>query len=61
MYHERTKHFASKYHFIRDWVESGEVEVLKIPSSRNPADMLTKVIPVTKFNEALRLLNVIEA
>lgn len=61
VYHERTKHFASKYHFIRDWVESGEVEVPKIPSSRNPADMLTKVIPVTKFNEALRLLNVIEA
>jgi len=49
MFHERTKHIAVKYHFIRDVIENGDVEVLKIHTSQNPADMLTKVIPVQKF------------
>ena len=61
VYHERTKHVATKYHFIRDWIACGEVEVLKIPTSRNPADVLTKVVPVNKFNSALELLKVTEA
>ena len=56
VFHERTKHVARKFHFIRDVIEEGEVEVLKIHTSRNPADMLTKCIPVHKFEAALELL-----
>lgn len=59
MFHERTKHVARKYHFIRDVIEDGEVEVLKIHTLRNPADMLTKCIPVHKFEAASELLKVI--
>lgn len=55
-FHERTKHVAVKYHFIRDVIEDGEVEVNKIHTSRNPADILTKTIPVNKFVAALDLL-----
>ncbi|CAA7042283.1 unnamed protein product [Microthlaspi erraticum] len=46
LFHERTKHIAVKYYFIRDMIDDGEVEVLKIHTSRNPADILTKVVPV---------------
>ena len=56
VFHERTKHVARKFHFIRDVIEEGEVEVLKIHTSRNPADMLTKCIPVHTFEAALELL-----
>ena len=56
MFHERTKHMAVKYSFVRDIVEEGEIEVLKIHTSRNPANMLTKCIPVQKFEAALELL-----
>lgn len=40
-------------------IEDGEVEVLKIHTLRNPADMLTKCIPVHKFEAASELLKVI--
>ena len=58
-FHERTKHIAIKYYFIRDVIEEGEVEVLKIHTSRNPADMLTKGIPVQKFEAALEFLKLL--
>ncbi|CAA7015794.1 unnamed protein product [Microthlaspi erraticum] len=58
VFHERTKHMAVKYNFIRDIIEEGTVEVVKIHTSRNPADILTKVVPVSKFREALDLLRV---
>lgn len=61
VFHERTKHMAARYNFIRDIVEKKEVEVLKIHTSKNPADILTKVVPVSKFNAALGLLRVIQA
>lgn len=61
VFHERTKHIATKYHFIRDVIAEGEVEVLKVHTSRNPADVLTKVVPVSKFKSALDMLKVTQA
>lgn len=60
-YHERTKHVARKFHFIRDIVENGEVDVQKVHTSRNPADILTKVVSVSKFRSALDLLKILKA
>jgi len=40
-------------------IEEGSVEVLKIHTSRNPADMLTKGIPVQKFEAALEFLKLL--
>ena len=59
--HERTKHVARKFHFIRDIVENGEVDVQKVHTSRNPADILTKVVSVSKFRSALDLLMILKA
>ena len=61
VFHERTKHMAAKYNFIRDIIDKKEVEVVKIHTSRNPADILTKVVPVSKFNAALSLLKIARA
>lgn len=46
VFHLQTKHIATKYHFIRDLIEVGEVQVLKIATANNPADIFTKVLPV---------------
>lgn len=59
-FHGRTKHVAIKFNFIRDVVEEGDVEVLKIHTSENPADLLTKSIPVQKFVAALDFLKLLE-
>jgi hypothetical protein len=47
--HERTKQIEIKYHYVRDEVEKGKLKVCKIHTLDNPADMLTKPVPVAKF------------
>ena len=59
MFHERTKHIDVCLHFVRDIVSQGIVKIEKISTLTNPADMLTKTIPVGKFEQALNLLNVL--
>ena len=61
VFHEHTKHMGVRHDFIREVIDEGEVEVLKIHTSRNPADILMKVVPVSKFNAALSLLKVTQA
>ena len=56
MYHERTKHIDVRLHFIRDIIAEGVIKVKKICTDVNPADILTKVVPIDKFRNALDLL-----
>jgi hypothetical protein len=58
MYHERTKHIDVRYHFIREILAAGDIVVSKIGTKDNPADMLTKPLPATKFVHCLDLVNV---
>lgn len=51
VYHERTKHIDVRYNFIRDVVADGSLKLSKINTKENPADLLTKSIPVKKFEE----------
>ncbi|GJR52307.1 retrovirus-related pol polyprotein from transposon TNT 1-94 [Tanacetum coccineum] len=44
-FHERMKHINMRYHFIREIVESKEIEVAKIGTTDNAADAFTKVVP----------------
>lgn len=60
VFHERKKHIEVKMHFIRDMITGGELQVSKVHTSENPADIFTKVLPVSKFKQLLGLLNVSE-
>ncbi|GJS48325.1 retrovirus-related pol polyprotein from transposon TNT 1-94 [Tanacetum coccineum] len=53
VYHARTKHIDVRYHFIREILEEGGVRIQKIHTSKNPADMLTKVVAGIKINEVV--------
>ena len=44
-YHERTKHIRTKFNFIREVISAGEVVVVKVHTSLNLADILTKCAP----------------
>jgi hypothetical protein len=48
MFHQRTKHTDIKYHYGRDVVAQGKLKVCKINTHDNPADMMTKPVPVAK-------------
>ena len=56
VYHARTKHIDVKYYFVRDVLEDGDIEVKRIHTKDNPADMFTKVVPEVKFNHCKNLL-----
>ncbi|GAB2280544.1 hypothetical protein Dimus_039416 [Dionaea muscipula] len=58
VHHERTKHIDIKYHYVRDTVAAGTLEISKIPTEENPADMGTKVLNVGKFEHCLKLLHI---
>ncbi|KAG8485343.1 hypothetical protein CXB51_021504 [Gossypium anomalum] len=56
MFHERTKHIDVRYHFVRDIIARGDIVVSKISTHENPADMMTKSLPITKFEHCLDLV-----
>ncbi|XP_048615745.1 secreted RxLR effector protein 161-like [Brassica napus] len=56
--HEKTKHIATKFNFIRDLGEAGDILLNKIHTNLNPADFLTKTVPGQKFQLCCELLNV---
>ncbi|GJX28379.1 retrovirus-related pol polyprotein from transposon TNT 1-94 [Tanacetum coccineum] len=56
MFHERTKHINVRYHFIREIVESKEIEVAKIGTKDNVVNAFTKVVPGPKFKYCKEIL-----
>ena len=56
VYHERTKHVDVRFHFVRDRIAEGEVDLKKVPTEDNPADLGTKIVTNTKFKHCLNLL-----
>ena len=46
-FHERTKHIGIRYHYVRTAIEAGYINLSYIPTTDNPADILTKALPRT--------------
>jgi len=44
-YHARTKHIDIQYHFVRECVENGDIELEYCPMADMVADALTKALP----------------
>ncbi|GKC05008.1 hypothetical protein Tco_0996618, partial [Tanacetum coccineum] len=50
VYHYKTKHIEIRHHFIRDSYEKRLIEMVKIYTDHNVADLLTKAFDVSRFN-----------
>ncbi|KAI3669642.1 hypothetical protein L6452_40952 [Arctium lappa] len=48
--HSKTKHIDIRYHFIRDHVMNGDIELHFIPTDFQLADIFTKPLDETRFN-----------
>lgn len=55
-YHAKTKHINIKYHFVRQSVVEGTIQIEYIPTEAQAADMLTKVLPIVKLRNNLKML-----
>ena len=53
VFHERTKHIAVKYHYIRQLIEEGIIDLVYINTKDQKSDELTKPLDKTKFKEFL--------
>jgi hypothetical protein len=49
VFHDRSKHIEIRYHFIRDYVQRGAVELQYISTEEQVADILTKALNMGKF------------
>ncbi|GKA60157.1 ribonuclease H-like domain-containing protein [Tanacetum coccineum] len=56
--HQRTKHIEIDIHFVRDLVATGAIRVLHVPSRYQYADIFTKGLPTSLFDEFRTSLSV---
>ncbi|GJT81335.1 putative reverse transcriptase, RNA-dependent DNA polymerase [Tanacetum coccineum] len=49
VFHSKTKHIEIRHHFIRDSYEKRLIQVIKIHTDHNVADLLTKALDVSRF------------
>ncbi|GKA02183.1 ribonuclease H-like domain-containing protein [Tanacetum coccineum] len=56
--HQRTKHIEIGIHFVRDLVATGAIRVLHAPSRYQYADIFTKCLPTSLFDEFRTSLSV---
>ena len=54
------KHIDIRYHFIRQHVFDKTIELVKIDGKLNPADGLTKVVPLESFSRLRATLQVLQ-
>nr|GEU92863.1 retrovirus-related Pol polyprotein from transposon TNT 1-94 [Tanacetum cinerariifolium] len=54
--HSRTKHIDVRYHFIKEKVEKGIVELFFVRTEYQLADLFTKALPVERFKYLIRRL-----
>jgi len=60
VYHERSKHIDTRYHYIRECISAGVAEVEHIGTDKQLADILTKPLGRIKFVEMRQKLGVTE-
>ena len=60
VFHSRTRHIAVKYHFIKEAISDGEVQLMYCKSEEQVADIFTKALPLEKLVHFRKLLGVEE-
>jgi hypothetical protein len=51
VHHRQTKHIELDIHFVREQVALGRIRVLHVPTSQQFADIMTKGLPTSSFEE----------
>ena len=60
VFHDRSKHIDTHYHFIREFVEGGKIAVEYISSDDQLADILTKPLGHVKSLDMRKKIGLIE-
>jgi methyl coenzyme M reductase subunit D len=60
VFHPRTKHIKVHYHFIREKVLAGEIDLIYVNTEDQVADIFTKVLGAEKHLRFRSMLRVME-
>ncbi len=60
VFHARTKHIEVHYHFIREKVLAGEIDLIYVNTEDQVADIFTKVLGAEKHCRFRNMLGVME-
>jgi hypothetical protein len=60
VYHERSKHIDTRYHYIRECVSDGTLEIGHVSSKEQLADIVTKPLGRIRFAELRKQLGIIK-
>ena len=60
VFHERSKHIDTQFHFLRGCVENGRVKIDHVGTVGQVADILTKALSRVKYIELRQQLGVVE-
>ena len=50
-FHRRTRHIEHRFHYIRELVDQGSIKLIGIKGKDNPADPLTKLLPMSSIGQ----------
>ena len=56
---KKSKYIEVHYHFVNENSEKGVIEIVKVSSEKNVADILTKALRRVRFEKLRSLLNLI--
>ncbi|MCO5591482.1 hypothetical protein L7F22_045466 [Adiantum nelumboides] len=58
VFHAKTKHVDVRYHFIRDVLEDKRLQLVKVHTDDNPADLLRKTLSPERFGHCRELMGI---
>jgi hypothetical protein len=60
VHHERSKHIDTRYHFVRECIDNGSIDIDHVNTQNQLADILTKALSKVRFIELRQQLGVID-
>ncbi|KAM1359905.1 hypothetical protein TB1_046002 [Malus domestica] len=61
MAHHKTRHINKRFHFIRDALQNGEIDLVYCKTEEQIADIFTKALVRDRFEYLRKVLRVISA
>ena len=58
---DKLRHIRVGYHFVRECINDGNLELLRIPTDKNPADMMTKPLERMKLKGHVERIHMVSA